>query len=122
MINLRNIFNSTINLILLIITITLFITLIIRRDNIVFLKKIFIKIGISLIIIFLILDYILKFYKKKHYLDNSLSNLQKFKTKYYNIFNNNNYIGFNFEYIRKKVNQEKLTFFIYDFEFEFLIY
>ena len=59
MINLRNIFNPTINLILLIITITLFITLIIRRDNIVFLK-----IGISLIIIFLILDYILKFYKK----------------------------------------------------------
>lgn len=64
MINLRNIFNPTINLILLIITITLFITLIIRRDNIVFLKKIFIKIGISLIIIFLILDYILKIYKK----------------------------------------------------------
>lgn len=64
MINLRNIFNPTINLILLIITITLFITLIVKRDNIVFLKKIFIKIGLSLIIIFLILDYILKFYKK----------------------------------------------------------
>ena len=57
MINLRNIFNPTINLIL-------FITLIVKRDNIVFLKKIFIKIGLSLIIIFLILDYILKFYKK----------------------------------------------------------
>lgn len=64
MINLRNIFNPTINLILLIITITLFITLIVKRDNIVFLKQIFIKIGISLIIIFLILDYIFKFYKK----------------------------------------------------------
>lgn len=64
MINLRNIFNSTINLILLIITITLFITLIIRRDNIGIFKKNIYKIGISLIIIFLILDYILKFYKK----------------------------------------------------------
>ena len=110
MINLRNIFNPTINLILLIITITLFITLIVKRDNIVFLKKIFIKIGISLIIIFLILDYILKFYKKNIIL-----------IILYPIFKNN-YIGFNFKYIRKKVNQEKLTFFIYDFEFEFLIY
>lgn len=47
MINLRNIFNSTINLILLIITITLFITLIIRRDNIGIFKKNIYKIGIS---------------------------------------------------------------------------